>query len=438
MISISSIPTRCAPPPPRARVLNACAACVSADRPVYTPRPQCLLQLENLDDFEPASGSNSTMNRAMPPPPPKPKVHAKTKARTAKVVKEVKPGGRWAVTTEQLAKLEAIFDNEKSPAVPVREGLAAEFGVTTKQVSFWFRNRRFRQKGKEEGEEEGERGSRNDEEGDAGAFEDDEPYGDDDVVADPEIDFSELLDITEPARAPTSLPSLPVSPPPAAALAPPVSVPPASPGGSSIGGGPRQAGMSGAAQFHARSAGSELPTLSKLTRGMSLTNESLLDELPLPAGGPIDDGDSSALFDSILMPPAPLAPLVPLVPPPAAPTAPLAPAPPHASAMPHASVAAPQHAPPELVPPPSVQSRMAAHAAQVSPQMPASLQSLKSPFTASATVPVTAPGAVQGVGLGLLGKVPSIPDLLGVPPQPAHGRPKLLPDRAVYGGSETD
>ena len=75
-------------------------------------------------------------------------------ARTAKVLKEVRwmvpgerPRGRWMVSTEQLARLEAIFDEQNLPCASVRGSLAAEFGVGSKQVSCWFRNRRFRSKG---------------------------------------------------------------------------------------------------------------------------------------------------------------------------------------------------------------------------------------------------------------------------------------------------
>ena len=75
-------------------------------------------------------------------------------ARTAKVLKDLRwmvpgerPGGRWMVSTEQLARLEAIFDQQNMPCASVRGSLAAELGVATKQVSSWFRNRRFRSKG---------------------------------------------------------------------------------------------------------------------------------------------------------------------------------------------------------------------------------------------------------------------------------------------------
>jgi len=66
--------------------------------------------------------------------------------------KELKPSklsgisGRWSIQPAQLARLEEVFTHTRSPSFAARDALAEEFGTTTRRISSWFRNRRFRSK----------------------------------------------------------------------------------------------------------------------------------------------------------------------------------------------------------------------------------------------------------------------------------------------------
>lgn len=51
---------------------------------------------------------------------------------------------RWVIGPAQLARLESVFAETRSPSISTREILSMELGSTIRQVSIWFRNRRQR------------------------------------------------------------------------------------------------------------------------------------------------------------------------------------------------------------------------------------------------------------------------------------------------------
>lgn len=80
----------------------------------------------------------------------------------ARISKARRP--RWTPSEEARALLETIFSADSFPTFTVRNQLAEQLGIDSRQVQIWFQNRRQRERSKvlsgqmneEEGEEEGE------------------------------------------------------------------------------------------------------------------------------------------------------------------------------------------------------------------------------------------------------------------------------------------
>lgn len=53
---------------------------------------------------------------------------------------------RWNITREVLEVLEEIFQFDKFPSAEMRRRLATDFGVSPRQIQFWFQNRRQRER----------------------------------------------------------------------------------------------------------------------------------------------------------------------------------------------------------------------------------------------------------------------------------------------------
>lgn len=53
---------------------------------------------------------------------------------------------RNRTTPEQLKRLEEVYATEKMPSQELRESLALELNMTTRQVQIWFQNKRAKEK----------------------------------------------------------------------------------------------------------------------------------------------------------------------------------------------------------------------------------------------------------------------------------------------------
>lgn len=53
---------------------------------------------------------------------------------------------RNRTTPEQLKRLEQVYSTEKMPNQELRESLALELNMTTRQVQIWFQNKRAKEK----------------------------------------------------------------------------------------------------------------------------------------------------------------------------------------------------------------------------------------------------------------------------------------------------
>ena len=114
--SQTSIPSGVARPDP-----------LSTRSPCPSPPPQCFDELETF--LEPASKKSRTPSYSNKRGSA-PSKHRKLKER--KRSKLAVP--RWCIPTEQLVKLEEIFEHTQSPSFAVRERLANEFCATARQV----------------------------------------------------------------------------------------------------------------------------------------------------------------------------------------------------------------------------------------------------------------------------------------------------------------